>query len=705
MKSSLIQDLINYLASEQRYFTINELCDHFEVSRRTIFYRIRRANKLLADNDISKIKNERGTGYILDQRSVQLWNELKAHRNNAKDKSNEQTVSQKSRVRQIVWQMIMSMQAISINELAIRLKVSRNTVIADFKTIQSQFPALKVESTPNGHVLNGNENAVRRFVFHELQLDTHGYIGQQIRQLKFPVISDQQIFQYFLALQTQLNAKFTENAYDILNLMLRFSINRISAGRLIKRADTTIPEIEETTDHVVEGVHELLRLNGVNDLQELCFFIELVLCSQVSSIDYIKPSFRQTMLGVTKQIILRYDQIAGTRINSSDFVEALSNHLFATYFRCKFNFEFSARVLNTIEKQFTDMIKFVQIACRPLTQLIGKPISINEIALICLYFISYNDIGKDDLTVLLDQTDGIKDSLGAEVLLVCTSGVSTSAILYTTLHRRYPLISFSKSLSIESLEKLMRMPNKAKLIITTAPLNPDEFDIPVVYARSVLNSQESYKIEQVLRKYFPQLSINQQKSLDNIMKIVQNNATVNNGKKLRADLSNYLFPYERATSNDNRVNLADLVKSQNIKIFRGNEIKGLEQIIRCLCWILTKEQVVTDQYADDIIALIHKYGPYMLLSRNTFLAHAKPSSHTIKVGLAIGILQEPVKIKVQNEIASINCVVLLSPGFNHEHDKALAQLINVVTNHSLFQQFLQAKTSREASQLIKTYYQ
>ncbi|WP_295731939.1 BglG family transcription antiterminator [uncultured Limosilactobacillus sp.] len=705
MKGSPIRDLIDYLVIQRRYVKLEELCTHFGVSRRTIFYRIRQANQLLTQNNIPKIKNERGAGYLLDPQSIKLWRALQAnlHQEDQSSPDQEPSSSRASRIRKILWLMIIKDTDVSINDLAVGLKVSRNTIINDFKLIQQQYPQLKVQSTVNGHQITCIENQIRRYVFHELQQDIHGYFAQQIQQLTFPVVDQGQAKKDFQQLEHEIQSKFTENAYWTLILILKFSIYRLSLGHLVTQTATTVGEINQITKSVVPAVRTFLKVNGVNDPHELVFFTELVLGSQVSSINYIRPEFQQTMITVTKQIIMRYDQIAGTRINSAEFIQALSNHLFATYFRCKFNFEFSSSVLKAIEDQFSNMIKFVQIACQPLANMIGKPISVNEIALICLYFISYDDVSNDNLTTFLDQTGEIKESLEAEVLLVCTSGVSTSALLYSTLHRRYPLINFSRALSIEKLAKIMRMPNKAKLIITTAPLNQANYGIPTIYVQSVLSARDGYKVEQVLRKYFPQLSINQENSLNNIIDIIQQSADIHDLEKLKHDLLEYLFPTDHEKSQHDGIRLSDLITTDQIKIFKDSQL-NLKQIIRQLCWILTNKNITTPEYADDIIQLIDQYGPYMLVSADTFLAHAAPSDHTQRVGVAIGILQQPLHLQINDKEVALRCVILLSPGYHHEHDQALAELINIITNQPLYQQVLNAQSSKEAAKLIQTIY-
>ncbi|MCZ3581884.1 PTS sugar transporter subunit IIA [Lactobacillus gasseri] len=101
------------------------------------------------------------------------------------------------------------------------------------------------------------------------------------------------------------------------------------------------------------------------------------------------------------------------------------------------------------------------------------------------------------------------------------------------------------------------------------------------------------------------------------------------------------------------------------------------------------------------MSLIDKYGPYMLLSSDTFLAHAAPSKHTRKIGIEIGILKRPIKISVNNIEEKIKCVIVLVPGFHQEHDKALAQLINIITNRRLYDQILSETDTDKMYKLIK----
>lgn len=702
MSDSPVIELISYISNQERYVKLSELCDYFQVSRRTIFYRIQEANKLLKKYKIPQIKNERKTGYLLDSNSYDLLKNIQSQNKDFSIKLENDNQNQNKRIINIIWNLL-THDVISINELANKLEVSRNTIISDFKLVSKRYSNLILETTSNGHILKGTENNKRRFIFNELRTDPDGLIASYIDKLKYPLLDMNQINLDISELEKSTDSKFTENSKATLKRMLKFSIFRISLGNIILKADTDSENLNKMTKNVVDAVRIFLKKNGVSNKEESIFFSELILCSQVSFANYVKPEFYRQILDITNKIILHYDQIAGTKIKSKYFSKILSTHLYATYFRCKFNFEFSTPILSTIENQFPEMIKFVELACRPLSQLIGKPMAINEVALICLYFISYDDISDVESKQLIVASDDIKENLESEVLLVCTSGISTSAILYHTLHRQYPLINFSKSLSIDNLEKIMRMPHKAKLIITTASLNPDEFDIPVIHVQAVMNYGDSYKVEQILRHIFPKLSINRENSLDNIMNIINKYSTIKNPKQLRKDLFQYLYPPEYKNEYDDKVSLDKLMKMKNIMVLKDecNGEEGLNKIIKLLTDILESERIVTKKYYYDIVELIKKYGPYMFVSDDTFLAHAAPSEDTKKIGLSLCILKTPLKMDISGGVREVRCVILLSPGKNHQHDTALAQLINIVTNKKLYRKILNSKNSQQVYKDIK----
>lgn len=693
------EKLINYLAAAHDYVSAAKIEKQFNISRRTVFYRIDQANQLLAKLGMASIQNERGVGYLLPEETVTAWQK----RQQAQPEQNHPAVSPQKRLDAMIWSLLTRVQPQSINNLGDKLGVSRNTIIADFKRIETEYPRLQLTSTPKGHVLAGSEEAICRYVFRQLSQDNQGVIATGIDHLTFPAIDMDMAYQQLGKLEKGINARFTENAAQTIIRCLKFRIFRISLGHRVTNPDTNSEEIAAVTSGVIPEVEKLLARNGIQDTQELVFFTEIVLCSQVDVLNYVKDEFKRKMHHIARAIMLRYDQIAGTKINDNAFVNALSIHLYATYFRCRYRFTFEMPLLDAIHSKFPEMIKFVQIACRPLEIVVGSPIPTSEIALICLYFISVDDSTQTDVARFVSKSDNIQDYLNADVLLVCTSGISTSAILYATLHRQYPLINFSRSLGIENLERIMRMPNRAKLIISTANLNSDEFNIPVISVQPVLEYKDNYRIERALHQYFPQLSIGQERSLDKLVAIVKRHARLTDEEGLRAELTSYLYPLNGQENivTPAKKRLADLLKPASIKLI--DRPRDLKATIKQLCWILTDQGIADAKYYDDILSLIDRFGPYMMVSADTFLAHAAPSGHVNQVGMALGIFRQPLVVETGQGQETIRCLIVLAPGENHEHDRALAEVMGLVTNRQVFKTLLAAKDAKTAYHTISEY--
>lgn len=693
------EKLINYLAAAHDYVSAAKIEKQFNISRRTVFYRIDQANQLLAKLGMASIQNERGVGYLLPEETVTAWQK----RQQAQPEQNHPAVSPQKRLDAMIWSLLTRVQPQSINNLGDKLGVSRNTIIADFKRIETEYPRLQLTSTLKGHVLAGSEEAICRYVFRQLSQDNQGVIATGIDHLTFPAIDMDMAYQQLGKLEKGINARFTENAAQTIIRCLKFRIFRISLGHRVTNPDTNSEEIAAVTSGVIPEVEKLLARNGIQDTQELVFFTEIVLCSQVDVLNYVKDEFKRKMHHIARAIMLRYDQIAGTKINDNAFVNALSIHLYATYFRCRYRFTFEMPLLDAIHSKFPEMIKFVQIACRPLEIVVGSPIPTSEIALICLYFISVDDSTQTDVARFVSKSDNIQDYLNADVLLVCTSGISTSAILYATLHRQYPLINFSRSLGIENLERIMRMPNRAKLIISTANLNPDEFNIPVISVQPVLEYKDNYRIERALHQYFPQLSIGQERSLDKLVAIVKRHARLTDEEGLRAELTSYLYPLNGQENSviPAKKRLADLLKPASIKLI--DRPRDLKATIKQLCWILTDQGIADAKYYDDILSLIDRFGPYMMVSADTFLAHAAPSGHVNQVGMALGIFRQPLVVETGQGQETIRCLIVLAPGENHEHDRALAEVMGLVTNRQVFKTLLAAKDAKTAYHTISEY--
>ena len=71
--------------------------------------------------------------------------------------------------------------------------------------------------------------------------------------------------------------------------------------------------------------------------------------------------------------------------------------------------------------------------------------------------------------------------------------------------------------------------------------------------------------------------------------------------------------------------------------------------------------MIDDHYFEKIGKLIDQYGPYMLISENTFLAHAAPSESNKNIGLSLIALDQEIEIASRNQHVLVTCIFVLSP--------------------------------------------
>ena len=168
------QELLNYLSDSPGYVTLEELMQHFNISRRTVFNRLKEINSYLLDNGFEEITNTPRLGYHL--KSLPNSHGLKEHQKFDK-------LTKKERISKELWELVDG-KIISINKLALEYNCTRNTIISDFKVIQSENPTLKLTNTNKGKFLISNEEDIRKIILKYIQLKDP-MIMAELQKLKY----------------------------------------------------------------------------------------------------------------------------------------------------------------------------------------------------------------------------------------------------------------------------------------------------------------------------------------------------------------------------------------------------------------------------------------------------------------------------------------------------------------------------------------
>lgn len=118
--------------------------------------------------------------------------------------------------------------------------------------------------------------------------------------------------------------------------------------------------------------------------------------------------------------------------------------------------------------------------------------------------------------------------------------------------------------------------------------------------------------------------------------------------------------------------------------------------------LLISKNAVKESYADAIITNHQKFGPYMVIAPGVMLAHARPEEGVLKLAMSLIVLKEPIKFGNSTN-DPVKIVITLGAPDNVSHLKALTELMDVLTNHTVMKKILKATTQEDVLTVIRQY--
>lgn len=685
--------LLNYLIKSSDFVSLKEIIETFNISRRTAFNWLETINQNLRKHNLDEIVNVPRYGYKITNRTrKKLINErnIMVSKQDYNYENNLHSIDRQT----VIILLLIQDDYLSINKLAKKFNCSRNTIIKDFKTINGRFPQLKIASSRMGHKITGNEVAIRLTIY-KLLLYQNRLTYSFIKDLRYSISKARQLV---INTQQRMKINFSENSIEQLAYLLVFIKWRILKKFTIQE-DSEYNWIATNTTNVLTTCEDLLRsligekvCNG-----EIVFFSKIILCSQATEVNCVNKNLYKDLNNIAQDIIFRYEQLTEQQISYKLFTKVLCNHLYATFFRVKFDVPFSSSEVDEIKRQYPELIKFTTIACAPLENYLRKKLPSEEIALICLYLGSVSQKNYHDLT----NSDKFRRASLADVLVVCSSGIGTSAMLYQELRKMYPLIKFSLPLEIRDLPNIFKHDYQAKLIISTAILSSTKYPIPVVNVRAVITKHDQSLIENILRQKYPLKVEHNTSVVNSLVSIINEYADVKDESGLRQSIDHFIFPKSKNVKKSNLPTLGSILPTERIMVYHNNTTDlTWQKALQLGCNLLERDGIIDQYYFEKIVQLINQYGPYMLIANDIFLAHAAPSISNKNIGLSLILFDHSLEINTCNQYASVTCLFVLSPGLKHEHEKALEQLVDIVRDNNNVERLLKAESPRDVRKIL-----
>lgn len=687
--------IIYDLADLDEEYTISSLARKHSVSERTIRNDLNGISDLLRENGSPELKTAAG-GRILREPA---FREILSFVSEADFYSYKLSAEERIRISAVM--LVSTSGFLTLAAIADTLFVSRATIIGDLEKIKGIIAekGLRVVSHPSkGLRVEGDEYQKRaflvRYIVNTSESPQRGIGSSQISILG----GDRTLIRKILREQEHVHrSHLTDDSFRKLLIYLRVLISRVEKGEYITGDPAPCSGAEASgkkylmAQDVLQYVSRYCHIRVVEpEIRQLS-----VLLSEARYLkqqDYRPDSIRiQTIARRFSEAVS--EELGEPLDDDYDFFESLSNHLESVFTEKRPEYPVNA-VVREVLGDHPEVRSAVEASLPVLEQQMVRVLEEPEIEYICIHVCAALEKKRNR-------------EVAFHVILACHAGIGTSHLLLERLKRNFRF----QIVDIVSAHEAEELPEKcADLVISTVPLQNCRLEQVVV---SPLLGDEDY-----LRISSKISSLRNSRNLPD--RVTEEAAT-------SRDLLEKLDPVLERFGGEEQEELKRAVRKVVREFFRQPSAAEAEIFSPALHHLLTPEHIQLDVVCADwkeavekaaapllsegciepgyipaMIRNIEENGPYVVLCPGFAVPHEGLNMGSIKLGLNLIRLKEPVCFG-DPEYDPVRFVCCLSPVDRKMHLKAFFNLVNMIKSEEYREALLRAKSPEEAAAVIARY--
>lgn len=680
-------NIINDLANLEHTSTIGQLTEKYGVSSRTIRNDLSAIGELLSERGLSPVKLQKGGEIhcaldfvrVLDYINVEDYYEYR--------------LSREERIRIAAVLLVQSVDYITLSDIAENLFVSRATIIDDLGEIKALITrgGMEVLSSPNkGQRVLGKESSKRLFLLKLLE-QNQSNAGRKKAEVGTRA-GDRIVIRKIINEQEHAHKSYLDDAsFTRLHQYLGIMIDRNLKGEYLEPQPQTDSARYRLAQDILKYICQYCQIITTED--ELRFLCQLLSkCRYVRQAAYNPDVVKLQM--ITRQFIRSISEELELDLNMDyDFFENLSNHLESVLKQEAPFFPESEEIREIVEDN-PEIHTAVKKHLPVLYQYYHRPFAETEIMYITIHVCAALERKKNREIVF-------------HVAVVCHSGIGTSRLLMERLKKHFNF-QVVEVLSAHEAENLTE--EKADFIISTIPLKNCKLDYVVVspmfsdedYVR-VGNKIDTLRNSRNLPSRVEEKTISAKGVLKLLKPVIYEMAPKEAPalyREVRRVVRDYFNQSKEAEEEIFAPYLHHLLPPGHIQL--DVRCKDWKDAVRQSAKKLLDSGYIEARYIDAMIANIEENGPYVVLSPGFAMPHEGLEQGSIKVGMNLIRLEEPVNFGAE-EFDPVEFVCCLSAVDHKLHLKAFFNLVNMLGNPSFKEALRQAKTPEEAAAIVEQY--
>lgn len=605
--------LVKYLQECDGYTTAGKLAEVFHVSSRSIRNDLDAVQYYLKELPVEIERTPRlGVRLIVkkgfDITSLYSSNEIKVH-------SREERVI-------IITVLLMISEKVTIEQLAEKLQVSKNTVVQDLRPAEEflkKHEVRLIKKSYYGMSLKGEEEQIRNTLFN-LYIKTASEGSLNILHiLKDHAEVDPEAGRNMIRrVEAAMGIRFADESIGELESMILASLCRIRCGFHVRG---------RTLDDA-DGVCREAILSGLPGFQvtkgDLSYFVMLFQSTKRMDGESLENWDEDgRVMQATEQLIRKF--CSDLKISSEidpEIQRQIMMHLKVAVFRLKNKIKIKNPLMEDIKYSHSFMYELTERLLKGQEKMLGVVFPDAEIAYTTMYF-----------EVLFQENFSL--NLSPEVVLVCGGGTATAVLLKQRISEYFPELRVRKICRVSDVEEETER-NRPDFIISTVPLSLRNQQ--VIHVNPLLNSPDIDRVK-------------------NIISVLAYNRK-----------NQYLVHRIHQTM---QRGIGDLLKEEYCRF--DAETDDWKEAIAMACEPLIKNGLVKPEYVEEMIHIVQNLGNYMVFIPEIAFVHGR-KDNVRENCISLMKLKHPIDFGSKAKV-DVKVIIVLG---NITENENLADLVRIL---------------------------
>lgn len=476
------EKIVEYLYAKKQAIAPRALAAKFQISERTLANDIKWL-KEIGSNEGFTVERVRSAGYqlkILDNVS------FRSYLSKSKKQEQVDNSSPQERIKNIELLLLFHEEYITMQQIAEWLDVSLSTVKADIKQVEQfcdNYDLTLFSKAHYGLKIMGTESKKRRAILYLIRNTIHTpVLTEKYKEFNF-VFNEEELRQL-------LKEQLLENQLKISDIVFENIVQhiRLLSFRILQNNTLNSEELEERT---ISDDYDRLTEKLVGYLEETyqlnfsCVeknYLEEQLRGKFAVLD--DPASNQQLRQAIDKSLELVDRRYHTCFRQDqDLANALMMHVAPLLQRLYTGHQLENPIIEDIYTQYANVFNVAMVFINELNKDLDADISKDEIGYVAIYFAA--SLEKQSNQVIDDYQ---------KIAVICSTGGGAAYLLKVNLER---LFSNAK-VETFALNEIEQIDASFDLLISTVPLEQTDFEIPIIYTKTILSQTEITKIEKDL---------------------------------------------------------------------------------------------------------------------------------------------------------------------------------------------------------------